>query len=134
MRNYVLALLIAFCAPAFSDPADTRTPLERYQEEVLFSTVNCPMVLQVVLLGDVKRDYHQCIAEARKTIKAAYLSAVKTIKKPAARAALKEHYIAAMTRIDGIDPQFDETNGNYAHRQSDNQSRLDEKWARFEAE
>lgn len=79
-------------------------------------------------------NYRKCISDGKATIKKGYEKSLKSVKKPTARAALKEYYITAITTLQEIKPQSDERKMNYERRQGDNKNKLDEMWVRFETE
>lgn len=79
-------------------------------------------------------DPGKCILVAKDVTKAAYEKALKRVKKPSAKAALKEYYVAGVSAIQGVQPQYDERVISYDKRQGDNRIRLDEMWTRFDLE
>lgn len=79
-------------------------------------------------------DWSGCIAKWKVQIRKGFEAASKTVKKPAAKAALKEHYVLASVALSGIAPVSQETRGSYAQRQRDALSKVSGQWARFEAE
>lgn len=118
---------------------DTRTPLEAYEGEVKYALIMCKLKLEIaVLRTDAEQttdsDYRGCISESKKKFKTRHEAAAKTVRKAAARAALKEHYILALATITSLAPESDELKGNYSRRQAENNDRLTVSWSRFEAE
>jgi hypothetical protein len=79
-------------------------------------------------------DYAGCIREQSVNVKQRYDKALKVVRKPAAKAALKEHFIAVSSQLQGLAPASDENRLDYTRRQTENQARTEEKWIRFEAE
>lgn len=79
-------------------------------------------------------NYQKCILEGKDDIKASYEKFAAKVKKPSAKLALKEHYIAALSALQGVEPLSDERKMNYEKRQGENQSKLDTAWIRFETE
>lgn len=131
-----VALLVAtFIGPALAEK-DTRTPVEAYNGEVQFALVMCPMKLEIASMGNESEDgnWQGCIADAKKKIKIGYDAAMKSIKKTAARSALKEHYITASSAVSSMEPESGESRMSYKMRQAQNKNRVNERWARFELE
>lgn len=79
-------------------------------------------------------DYRVCITDQKRSLKAAYDAALKGVKKAAAKNALKEHFISAVSRLEGIAPNLSELKLHYEQRQSANEARVKENWTRFEVE
>jgi hypothetical protein len=125
-----LAMAVCLC---FSHFAYAKAPLTQADIGVYSELLTCGMSFQLFLVnGD--RGYKQCLLDGKVKIKKQYETSLKTVKKPAARAALKEYYIFGVTALLGIEPQSEERKINYEKRQGDNQNKLDEMWVRFEAE
>lgn len=90
----------------------------------------CDLKYTTSMDGDLLR----CISDGKASLKQSYEKTLKSLKKPAAKAALKEYYITAISTLIGIKPQDDERKINYEKRQGDNKNKLDEMWTRFEVE
>ena len=115
------------------DTKDVRTPLQKYEGSVSYAMIGCQIAFAGSQAGG-GQDVGKCIDDAKKDVKKAYDSALKMVKKLAARSAMKEHYISSISSIQGIQPQFEERKINYEKRQGDNKTKLDEMWVRFETE
>ena len=79
-------------------------------------------------------NYQKCISRHKDDIKSSYEQLAAKVKKSSVKLALKEHYIAVITALQGIEPLPDERKMNYERRQGENQSKLDSAWIRFETE
>ena len=79
-------------------------------------------------------NYEECIAQYKRTLRTIYEKTTSTMKKPVARAALKEHFIQAIVSLEGIAPNTDEMRISYKTRQNQNEAKLKELWTRFEIE
>jgi hypothetical protein len=125
---------------------DTRTPIEIYKADTYSSLLNCRLMLKIWLLTvgggtgyeeeaeKKKTEYITCMRDGRTSGKTAMDAALKTVKKPKAKEALKTAHVAFITALDGIFPATDERKINYAQRQSALDDKLNEAWARFEVE
>lgn len=118
-----------------------RTPSNRYQGAFIAAQLSCPIALRLAndraTIGEMQNessDWKGCIAKSKIELRAAYDAYSKTLKKPSAKAALKEHFIIATSVISGIEPDLDERVVNYDKRQTDLKARANEQWTRFEIE
>jgi hypothetical protein len=84
--------------------------------------------------ADEKSNYTGCIEDGKKDAKQNLESALKSLKKPKAKEALKSYHVAFVTAIDGINPGMDERKISYEQRQQSLDGKLTEAWARFEVE
>lgn len=125
--------LVGFAGMGAAQEKDTRTPLQKYEGGVIFVSTMCQIEFRRVQVGG-EGNLAECIETGKVTIKADYERALKTVRKAAAKAALKEHYIAGIAALQGISPQFEELKSNYDKRQGDNKNKLDALWVRFETE
>lgn len=150
MKTYPLAaalLAIAFCAHAAeADPK--QTPLEHYRSETNFNVTLCGLKYKLALekakaasMGvpdaekqDEKSDFNGCIRQAKADGKASLDKAMKTVKKPAAREALKTYHVAFIATIDGVRAGDNEMRMHYDQRQNALKARMDDAWARFDIE
>lgn len=116
---------------------------DAFRAESMSSAAAAPMRVSASLLLSLCRldyesqqigDLSRCTMEGKTSFKKAYEKELKSVKKPASKAALKEYYIAAVSALQGIEPQADERKINYEKRQGDNKNKLDEMWTRFEVE
>ncbi|WP_296446986.1 hypothetical protein [Rhodoferax sp. UBA5149] len=124
--------LIALPVISHAD-ADKRTPSEKYQGAISFALSMCTFAFIEAQAGG-RQETQSCIDDGRVSIKKEYDSFSKLIKKPPAKSALKEHYIAGISALNGIQPQTQERKFNYDKRQGDNQAKIDDLWVRFETE
>lgn len=143
-----LFLLIGVVIVASAAHAQPRNALEAYSGEASFAATMCGLTFvtgqaQAEIIragGEVsaenrqKGDYRACVRDQKPAVKTAYDAALKTVRKPAAKAALKNHYVAAISQLDGIVPELDERKIDYERRQAANAVRAKEAWIRFEAE
>lgn len=136
LNNIAVFLFAMAVAPVFAQK-DTRTAVDVYTGDVQYVMLSCAMLLEIGLLKgtqDANEEWRSCISDSKKDIKRAYETALKTVKKPLARAALKEHYISATAAISALAPEPGETKRGYAMRQGQSKQRLAEQFARFEIE
>lgn len=142
-RNLAAAAML-FASVLHAQP-DNRTPLEAYRGDSAGGVMLCGMKLKLALLHAERSmppteeerrsaDYAGCIRDQSATIRQQYAKALRVVKKPAAKAALKEHFIAVSMQLQGLVPASDEIRLNYTRRQTENEARTEEKWIRFEAE
>jgi hypothetical protein len=147
-RSFSLAG-VALCVTAHAAEVDKGTPLQRYQSTVSAGAIACSAERSQAasiaatkkngserydLPEQVEPDWRGCIVKNKAQIKAEYEAALKTVKKLPAKAALKEHLVAAIAQLDGITPTADELKIDYTRRQSANSTILSDKWTRFEIE
>lgn len=131
----LLVLATSLSYSAASTAADEKTtPLKTYDQKVAFSLLHCSILHTTYLLNGDFSVFRKCVDDGKSAIKQAYGNAAKTVKKAAAKTALKEHYITVMSSLQGIQAQDEETKMNYEKRQGDNNTKREEKWIRFEAE
>lgn len=140
----VIAMCVACCS-SVAQEKDTRSPINKYQGAVFYGRTMCTLAARLRFsqaelggeLSDEDRksgDYKTCITDQKKLVRTAYEGFSRTVKKPAARAALKEHYLTALDAISAIAPQSEERKLSYQQRQGAFDSKLEERWNRFEAE
>ncbi|MDM4767277.1 hypothetical protein [Pelomonas sp. SE-A7] len=137
-----IAALVTFAATgAETAEPDTRSPLDRYQGDSQFSMLMCSMTVKMAATtgsgpstGDEKTDYVACVSKGKATAKANFESALKTLKKPKAREALKSYHVALVAALEGIKPGTDERKISYEQRQQALEQKMTEAWARFEIE
>lgn len=145
LRDIFVTMFIALCAAGegHAQQEPKRTPIESYYGAVRFALLKCPLTVEIAQMqassgirggSDADGDYQSCIQEGTSQAKGLYPAALKTVKKNSAREALKEHYITALSAINGVNPLLDERLGAYRHRQQLNKTKLDERWTRFEVE
>lgn len=141
-KNHVLALVLLCSALLCSaQKKDGGSPAENYEQEVATGQLLCKVKVDLAIYkGDLtnptdgQRDWRGCIKEYKTKIKTAYDAFAKTVKKPAAKAALKEHYVLAISSIVGLEPEYEEIVISYRRRQAEINTRVNEQWTRFEAE
>ena len=139
MKNLFLTALTSIFVMTAS--AAELTPAQQYRGLANGAIFMCKLNLQNALLNaqlsnplDEKSDYRACIATGKVTAKENFDKAMKTVKKPQAKEALKTYHVALVSAFDGIVPGTDERKINYERRQQDLDGKLTEAWARFEIE
>jgi len=143
MKSLVAVLVL--CAGIAHAQKDTRSPLEAYRGDSTFGPTICEFKLKTALAqAEITRgggtpvgepaDYRGCIQEQKAAIQKSYEAALATVKKPAARQALKEHYIAVLSQLNGLPPASDEIRIHYMKRQNDAKAKAEDMWTRFEVE
>jgi hypothetical protein len=83
---------------------------------------------------DDRSDVQGCIGKGKKEAKTSFNKALRTIRKPAAKEALKNYHVAFVTALEGILPGTKEPSFVYEQRQQALKSKLAEAWAKFELE
>jgi hypothetical protein len=136
-----LVLAAALASHAHGQTPDRRTPLEKYQGQTHFALTMCK--LAYITAGARAQanegpgeagDWRGCQRDQRAEVKRYLDGALKTVRRPAAQAALKGHYVAFVASLDGLTPGPDERKITYQARQAALQDKLNEAWARFEVE
>lgn len=145
-RILPVALIALASLTAMAEKTD---PVTGYYQASNYAMLSCSMSLKLAIsLAEAKSagadvpasddptlsDWLGCIKRNKTDLKTQYETALKTVKKPGAKAALKEHFIAIMTNLDEIDPRANEIKIDYNRRQSTNEQKLAERWNRFEVE
>ena len=143
MKSLLMFLIVAtscFAANA-ADVSDKRSPLDRYRNGVNFSILMSQLTLKNALLRDEigsaqdeNTDYASRIKKGKEEGKINFNKALSTVKKPAAREALKSYQVAFISALEGIRPGLDERKISYEVRQQALETKLSEAWARFEVE
>lgn len=150
MNRLIVAVLTLLLSGLAIAQKEIPSPADDYEATVVFSRISCALSFKIAqsnaelaAMGAKsssaeedkdKGDYRACIKKQKAALKKTYERFAPTVRKPAARTALKEHYIAALTGLDGIAPKFDERVIDYQRRQNGNETRTDELWTRFQAE
>lgn len=145
MKKLLLSFMIVggliFSISGHAEDNARQTSLKKYYSEVNGTLSTCASQFKLAaLMGeitnspvDVKNSY-KCISDSKIEIKKAYEAVTDTIVKSAAKTALKEHYIGAVSALQGIQIQDDERKINYDKRQGENKAKVAELWLRFETE
>lgn len=148
MHKFLVIMLSACMSLSAIAQEEKQTPLEKYEGLVAFGILSCGLSfslgqslaknesLGLSASGESAKmaDHNKCIRDSKADIKKAYGLALGSVKKPAAKSALKEHYIAALNAIQGINPQTGEIKLAYDARQSANKAAVDKAWTRFDVE
>lgn len=149
MRPTLTLLVVASISSGAYAADPERTPLQAYQGDSNFHVQMCSMkykIAQAVAEGralgveapnsgkPVDSDFKECITTSKKEGKANLDRALKTVKKPAAKEALKAYHVAYISALDGIPPGNNEIRLQYNSRQQALESRMREAWTRFEIE
>ena len=83
---------------------------------------------------DNSSDVQGCISKGKTEAKTSFNKALRTIRKPAAKEALKNYHVAFVTALEGLLPGTQEPKFVYEQRQQTLKSRLAETWAKYELE
>lgn len=117
------------------------TPLDEYRSTVAGSQMLCELTLynrqlnvQIGAPQDEKSDVGACIVKETVEAKRRLDVALKTLKKPAAREALKNVHVAYVTAIEGVHPSNGERKVQYEARQASLRDKVTAAWARFDVE
>jgi hypothetical protein len=120
---------------------DRRSALDQYRGNTQYALLICATSLRTALLRaelgepeDEKGGYRGCIVKNKAEAKASLDKALRTIKSPRARDALKSFHVAFVTALEGIAPGIDERRISYESRQQALEGKVTEAWARFEVE
>ena len=116
---FIVLLLTTLTASA-ADEADNRSPLDRYRGDSQYHLLMCSMSFKMAALKadggqpqDEKDDYAGCIKKGKAESKANLDKALRTLKKPQAREALKTYHVAFVSALEGIFPGADERRISY---------------------
>ena len=133
-----LLLLPSF---GFAEDADHRTTLEKYQGDNYYYLISCELMFKSNLLKaeldeavDPNENYHNCISTSKEQSQKNLNKALSTIKKSAAKQALKKYHVSFVAALYGIEPNLDEIKLLYAQRQNNLKEKMTEAWATFETE
>lgn len=141
-RTFLIVSVMLLAGSAIAQP-DNRSAVKKYQNASSFGVYICGLTFQYYqALGGISEDpekrkssdYIGCIAENKTEIRSAFDQAIATVRKPAAKAALKEHLVHSLSALQGIAPLSGELTISYKARQGANQARMEEQWTRFEIE
>lgn len=117
---------------------DNRSPIDAYEGDAQFLLMMCSLQFQYSQLNpgetSPKADWTTCVKEGVQGLKVRFDNLMKVLRKPAARAALKEHYISVINAAMAITPHDGEIKMNYSRRQSEQQTIVQDKWTRFSLE
>lgn len=141
-KHFAVALALAIGAiPVACHASDPPEAVTTYRGRVNFHLTTCRMLVQ---LANMKAQLKQALAEdedpakcvdgAKRDLKPTYDKASAAIKKASAKAGLKEHYVRALSAIDGALPSIDERKSAYQQRTAADDRRLEEAWNRIAAE
>lgn len=135
MKKTVLVLLCAAFASGVIFAADGKpSPVSVYKNATDFSIIGCQITFKTAMLNRAIDTFYKCIDDGKNAVKTAYTEASGAVSSDPAKAALKEHYIKAISTLQSIDSYLDEGKGEYERRQGENKAKLRELWIRFEAE
>lgn len=141
--NKLILIIVGMLISAHSfaaDEPDKRNPLDRYHGDSQYYLMMCKLSLTIAIssnaLGETNKDgdYKGCINKGKETVKKSLSAALRTVKNPKAKEALKSYHVAFATALDGINPGSDERKINYEQRQQALEEKVTEAWARFEVE
>lgn len=142
LNKYFISMVFLILALTEVKAEDVTTPLTTYRSSVYYGNLLCKTQFQIdqnrAEINSAEKssngDYTSCIKNNLLTVKKNYALAERKLTKQKAKSALKEHYIAGINFIQGIDPKSGEIKIDYTRRQNANEARLDEMWQRFEVE
>lgn len=145
----VAAAFAAWLFSAAASAADLPAALEEYWKASQRAQFLCSLQADVWLLeaGRAAReggrpaastgpvaDPVACADQELLKVKSAYEKALATLKKPEARAALKEHLVITNVAVKGVVPGANDTKRGYQERKSVNERRMEEQWERVKLE
>jgi len=137
MRNCTATLFLALVAAVHAQPAG---PVVEYRSATQYALLTCSASLRLHLLQerlgprDEHGDYRACVMREKAETRRQLDVAMRTLKRTAAREALKTYHVAFATAMDGIDPGINERKVDYERRQLELKGSVAQAWARFELE
>lgn len=78
-------------------------------------------------------DYKKCISLYKPILRNTYETAISEIENSSAKSELTEHYVLAVSALNGISPNKGESDADLNSRQVENRRKLDEQWKRFKS-
>lgn len=136
----IVILYSALCASAALE-ASQATQIETYEGDTFFHSSKCEAILMIAIAKgelyasqSVDTDVNGCISKAKQETKISFDKAMRTVRKPAGREALKNYHIAFLTALEGIKPGSNESKAAYSLRMELLKSKKVEAWTRFELE
>lgn len=130
--------------------AQPQSPLDAYNSATYGGLLLCSLARQNAVLeaelraaggtppprepGSANTPYPDCISQGKVNAKKALDRVLPTIRKPAAREALKTVHVAFVSALEGLRPGPEELVIDYRRRQQRLSAALDEAWTRFEVE
>lgn len=138
-RITFFATLCVVCALAQAADDGLNKAINAYIGSANYGTYSCGLSFRSAnartvggLPQDEKSDWRGCIVKQKADLKMAYEAIYQLLEKPGAQASLKEHYIATLNALNGIEPGLDETKAAYGNRQAVSLEKMSQQWARFE--
>jgi hypothetical protein len=109
---------------------------DKYESTVRSEYWTCSTSFNIYLNGEDSYldKFLENVPKAKESIKSAYNNAVKLELRPNAKEALKNHYIAVLNALNGIEGISGETKANYNLRQSQLNAKMTEAWERYKLE
>ena len=135
----LLGISFVFATAALAaDEPDRRSPLDRYQGDGQYSLLLCKLTLEKELMsGDLSvamAQLSKCVGQGKSAAGKNLNAALRTVKKPAAQAALKAYHVTFVTALEGVRPGLNERKISYEERQQRFDDQLNAAWAKFEVE
>jgi hypothetical protein len=111
----------------------TLTQVDYYRNVTQQELVSCGESVQASLKRKASWDREgNCIVIGQQLCRTDFEAALRELRKPAARAALRAYHYAFVTALNGIAPQKNEPRDGYERRQQELQHLLAHAWTRFE--
>lgn len=141
-KHLATALALAICAtPIASHAGDPPAAVTDYRGRLSYHLLTCKLKVQMAdMKAQLKEplppedDPAKCVDGAKRDLKTHYDKANTASKKPGAKAALKEHYVVALSAVDGVLPGIEERKNAYQQRTAAAERRLEEAWNRIAVE
>lgn len=151
MRAFVFVSALVCSLGTAAQTVQTKPPsaaIYRYNSLSKMAANTCRVIMQVAeqktrnnalgtssgMLGLDLTEVAACIEKTSADVKGLYEEAVRDAPNPAAAAALKEHLIAYLVMVSGIEPEPGEIRLVYSQRQSSNSAAVSRAWIKFETE
>jgi hypothetical protein len=150
-QDFSAIVLFAAALAGISAVAAEESPAVRYRAQSLTSLARCRLTVQTALFRmkqgdsgeqaldngngtDGDGNWPRCIADERLVANSLYQATIKVARKRTTQDALKSYHVAYLAALEGIKVSDAEIRLDYGRRQTMNDSRLTEAWARFEVE
>lgn len=140
MRKTITAITVVACAAAHAGPAaDAALGFEvvHIQIKTCRSTYELGALRAEtgqVAAADAYREFLGCKAKVSKDAKAVYSKVLAAVKSSDAKKALKEHQVALMSSIEGMEPKNSELKIHYSQRTAVLDAAVESSWQRLQLE
>ena len=142
MRHHIWYVAVGLLLPALAvSEQRSKVTLDSYRTSAEVAILLCEFRFDAAVLGGTLLkptgagdDYPKCIEEAKKELRRDFEALYITLKKPAAKAALKIAHIQVVTSLNLIMPDFSERVIDYEQRRLAMRAKRIEAWSRLDVE